>query len=457
MKAVTEEAVSLVLLVLAPGAMATTWPVIAGQQTIQETIEEPLVVDGDTLSLWGEGSPPFVFRENVDLRGKALCLANACYLPDPPAPPCMDDVVVDGQGLSPVFVVHMLGSAHSAELRGLSVVNGCNGLDEGGGVVSRQSSLVIQNCHIHGNQARLRGGGVFWLGVEDQGLILRSNVIEGNVAEQDGGGGVAIEYSGAVATVWVEQNEFLYNEADKQGGGLSLTLAGSDPPSDWPPVSTINDNLFGGNSITGCNPNESEGGAVYARSWYWGARRNILVENDPDGIVTTQSSGGWGPLNLGWAGDPGYNVFKGNGERNLFIRYSGGTGYAAGNYWHHLDTPAILSRIESYCTFGLELDPVAASGKHFSVAENAHCQTGVIVSGDLVVEPGVDLLVDPGKRLEFWLDPDYSVEGGDPELCELVIDGPGGSLHASGTPDDSIQFTSRRNMEPGVPGDWYGI
>jgi hypothetical protein len=90
MASVRRTAVCLAMLVLASGASATIWPVVCGQQTIQWVIDNPAVVDGDTLSVWGIGSPPFVFTENVDYRDKSLCVANACYLPSPPASPSPD-------------------------------------------------------------------------------------------------------------------------------------------------------------------------------------------------------------------------------------------------------------------------------------------------------------------------------------------------------------------------------
>jgi hypothetical protein len=66
---------------------ATIWHVPGHQPTIQQMVDDPRVVDGDTISLWGIGSPPYVFNENIDYRDKSLHIANACYLPNPPAPP----------------------------------------------------------------------------------------------------------------------------------------------------------------------------------------------------------------------------------------------------------------------------------------------------------------------------------------------------------------------------------
>ena len=62
--------VGVALAVLAGQAVGTVWDVPTLEHPgIQSAINDPQVVDGDTISVWGYGEPPFTYYENVDYLG----------------------------------------------------------------------------------------------------------------------------------------------------------------------------------------------------------------------------------------------------------------------------------------------------------------------------------------------------------------------------------------------------
>jgi hypothetical protein len=74
-----------------------------------------------------------------------------------------------------------------------------------------------------------------------------------------------------------------------------------------------------------------------------------------------------------------------------------------------------------------------------------------IIQGDLTIQLGVTLTIEPGVIVKFMTS-DSQGSGTDPARCELIIYG---SLNAVGSSIDNIIFTS--NGTPPSPGDWYGI
>lgn len=75
-----------------------------------------------------------------------------------------------------------------------------------------------------------------------------------------------------------------------------------------------------------------------------------------------------------------------------------------------------------------------------------------LVTGDLNVDSGSTLIVEPGVEIYFMPLSDDQLGGSDKNRCELIVYG---SIIANGTEADSIRFTSESDNPS--PGDWYGI
>ncbi|MBI2875792.1 MAG: right-handed parallel beta-helix repeat-containing protein, partial [Candidatus Tectomicrobia bacterium] len=77
-----------------------------------------------------------------------------------------------------------------------------------------------------------------------------------------------------------------------------------------------------------------------------------------------------------------------------------------------------------------------------------------LITGDLSVNAGITLTVEPGVRVLFWALQDDQASGWWSNRSELIINS-GGTLTAVGTADDPIIFTSSNPQA--VSGDWGGI
>jgi len=85
------------------------------------------------------------------------------------------------------------------------------------------------------------------------------------------------------------------------------------------------------------------------------------------------------------------------------------------------------------------------------ISENTTWDKDIYIMGDVTVDSGVTLTIEPGVMIYFALS-DCEESGIDRNRCELIIDG---RLVADGTESDSIYFTSA-GTEP-HRNDWYGI
>jgi|GEM_PF-3351570 len=164
-----------------------TWNVPGDFPLIQTAISSPLVVDGDTISVWGPSpwsqTAPYYYYENVDFHGKKLVVASRCFLPGwTGCEPTYDSVIIDGQQLG--RVVTMTGSA-DAVLKGFTIQHGHTS-GYGGGVNCNAGS-VLKN-HIRYNGAVLGGGGVYYGNWINANCWIEDNVIEHDTAPGGGGG-----------------------------------------------------------------------------------------------------------------------------------------------------------------------------------------------------------------------------------------------------------------------------
>jgi CSLREA domain-containing protein len=143
--------------------------------------------------------------------------------------------IVDGNRLDRVFA----NRADPVILRGLTIRNGATPVDKPfGGGISNLGNLSLENVVVAGSES-LAGGGIF----SNNTLALRDCIIEGNVATQSSGGGIAAGggstqvrdsmIRGNDAAAWgggiagggqmrVERTLISGNYAEKEGGGVAI-------------------------------------------------------------------------------------------------------------------------------------------------------------------------------------------------------------------------------------------
>lgn len=452
----------LLLAVLLPAMLsATVIEVPDVQPTIQQGVNA--ATNGDTVSVWGNGTPPFVYYENVNFGGKSVFLVNRSFLPyqTPGYDSSWDHVVIDGLRSGATVSLAPATSVEAA-VKGFTVTGGLSWLS-GGGIscdAGQQGRVLLARnriaaCTSHAEQPNpritwaARGGGGIWVkGHWNSRLRVTDNVVENNVAPRGYGGGICVWVIDA-GNVEIERNAILNNSA-VTGGGVSVMwfpLGPSLPDTisyDIDVNGRICDNFVKGNRLSpAVQPWDStRGGGIYCYDWNGALRGNVVDDNDCNGV--------YGHVyvlalpNLGRGVDNGFNTLVGNGNHDFVAKgvlNGSHEAWLQGNYWGTLCTDAARARMHiPLQPRWIHFDPVAASGKWFSVDGEQLCETDVLVTGDLVVEPEASLSIAPGKTFTFYAAPDHVETGHDPALCDLIVHGADGALDASGTESDSIRF-----------------
>ncbi|MBM3314223.1 hypothetical protein FJY71_00065 [candidate division WOR-3 bacterium] len=454
----------LLLVALRPKlAPARVVQVPEGQATIQRGIND--ANNGDTVSVWGpppgqRPEPPWTYPENVDFLGKSIYVVNRSFLEPTGYDSSWDWVVIDGQQNGPTVTMTLLGQpppVPRATLEGFTVTGGRS--DCGGGIYCEDAELVLERNRVADCAAVAWGGGICYLNLDPshaETVFVRGCLVEENAAEYGDGGGVYVSSPvwGSYAVILLRGNEIRYNTARYYGGGVYLSQNPGQPP--FPPTDTI----LEGNVIRDNCAEFGMGGGICSFDVLAGwVMRNQFTGNTPDGICQFTALPGFStPLWLGDAMHPGFNVLMENGQYDyrLVGNFAALPQWAVGNYWGTLDSEAIWNRISGVYQCHFCCDPIAASGKWFSVNQNSLCQYGIIVTGDLVVDPGRVLTIGRDYEdltLRFSWPPDYSAPGGDPGLCDLIVS-PGGTLAALGGQDQRIWFKPGAAM---TPVGWGGL
>ena len=174
---------------------------------IQEAIDA--AETGDTVVI-----EPGIYEGDIDFKGKEIKLLST----DPQNPDIVASTVIKGSGNGSV-VTFQNGEGKGAVLSGFTITGGTGTkrsiLSDGGGIFIRaESSPIIENNVIIGNQSRT-GGGISV--IMNSSPEIRSNIITENEAEQ--GGGIAV--SGSIHLV-LEDNIINQNKALRDGGGVSF-------------------------------------------------------------------------------------------------------------------------------------------------------------------------------------------------------------------------------------------
>lgn len=418
---------------------------------IQQGIDQANV--GDTVSVWGEEGiqPPYTYEE-CDIIDKDIMVVNRSFLPGH-VPPQYDSsynhVIIDG-GQNGSVVTFINRVSRAGVLKGFTITNGL--AEQGGGIciprLEKSRPTIIAN-HITNNVASY-GGGIFAVprsGMSDEGLIISRCYIDGNDAYFLGGG-ILIDSDHGCDTV--KGNIIESNTAMERGGGIYISATGE--------LRILENNIF--DNVA------AEGGGIYSLSSYT-ALRNSITSNNYEGVHCVFGYVGpapyWGKMS---SVGPGYNeLHKNTGydfTAELFLEEEPTYElflFADGNYWASLDTDTIRSHIHTITNMPpwqvvVDFDPIAASDRieGSSVFYDSYCETDVIVTGDLTVEPEITFTISPGKTFQFLTTGDDANTGNYPNLCELLVEG---ELQANGNETEKISFIP---FPPSPPtGGWYGI
>ncbi len=448
--------VALLLAGIASGAVWNVPPI----PRIQDAIN--LAFNGDTVSVWGpEGVPlPYTYQENIDFLGKSILVVNRSFLPGqtPGYEPSWDHVIIDGTQNGPTVKIRF---TETATLKGFTVTGGFND-SCGGGITCLGGYVSVIENRVRGNATAFAGsppltfgggGGIYFRGAYHSGIVIRGNSIEENTANLGCGGGICV-YDLSCDYVEMVDNTIQLNTARAGGGIAARSIMVLRPP----PATKIDSNVVSTNSVVPAVA-PLKGGGMYCVNLGYRLRHNIVTDNVGNGIYAVVDGGGLAAApDMGTQDDPGYNVLMRNGYGVVDASpHPSSPLCVVGNYWGSVNTATVLSLISTHNP-GLQFDPVAASSKWFDVDLEplSLCETGVLVTGDLRVSRS--LTMSAGKKVEFHLSPDATLEGGDPNLTDFIVEGSGTVLTSFGTAEDTILYTSRRfPNDPWMAGDWYGI
>jgi hypothetical protein len=96
---------------------ARVWKVPEDRPAIQDGINA--ASNGDTVSVWGYGEPPFAYQENVDFGGKSVFLVNRSFLPEqtPGYDSSWEHVIIDARALGRVATLSLTSGWSAATVR----------------------------------------------------------------------------------------------------------------------------------------------------------------------------------------------------------------------------------------------------------------------------------------------------------------------------------------------------
>jgi CSLREA domain-containing protein len=220
--------------------------------------------------------------------------------------PGADELTIDGNHASGVFMIHSNVTAH---ISGLTITNG-----EGGGI-SNVGTLTVTGCAITGNANSAYGGGIYNNGI----LTVTDSTLSGN-STANGGGGIYNEYG----TLTVVRSTLSGNSAPTFTGGGIYNYQGTTTIID----STLANNtclyLGGGianqnvltifNSTIADNSAGSEGGGIWSNTTV--TLNNSIVAGNTRGSYSWDISGGV-IANSSLIGDSSGTIVGGDGNSIL--------------------------------------------------------------------------------------------------------------------------------------------
>jgi hypothetical protein len=203
---------------------------------------------------------------------------------------------VDGSRSGPVVSVMIVpANSGTAAISGMTLTNGSEC-----GILSSESSLVVTDCVISGNDTTNEGGAIYaWAGAPVPSLTIRNTTVADNSAML--GGGIASRFG----SVLVENCTVSGNTAQLQGGGIANWVGSSMTVVN----STVSGNAGGqeggiandgtltliNTTITGNTSQGGPGGGVESSDGATTLRNTLIAGNQapsgPDCSGTLQSEG----------------------------------------------------------------------------------------------------------------------------------------------------------------------
>ncbi len=145
-------------------------------------------------------------------------------------------LTVSGNNASRVFYLYNSDAILDITISGLTVTGGNASL--GGGIRTKDESLLLDGVVVSGNSATSDGGGI-WADGFDMVLTIQNSTVSGNTSGDDGGG-MYVEDTGGPLNI--QNSIFTGNDAADKGGGIYFY----DPDDDVNIVdSTISENSAG--------------------------------------------------------------------------------------------------------------------------------------------------------------------------------------------------------------------
>jgi len=268
-----------------PFAIAAGWhfPDTGKFAQIQELIDDPNVLDGDSIIL-----APGIYYENIDFSGKSITLRSI----EPGDPNVVAATIIDGSQAGSVVYFNNEEDPNSV-LSGMTIRNGkasygggifcsfsspsiincliiSNSSDSpflgGGAIYCSSSTPSIINCTIKGNSADVSGGGIF---CSSSTPSIINCTINGNSADFSGGGIYCGDASSPIFT-----NCIISGNTSKYGGGIRCAYSSSP--------------VFTNCTISG-NKADNLGGGIYCYSSLPTITNCILWNDSPDEIYEVAS------------------------------------------------------------------------------------------------------------------------------------------------------------------------
>lgn len=220
---------------------------------------------------------PDTIQFDSSLAGGTIAINSALHIGDATTIQGLgaDQLTIDAQGNSGVFIVHDSDYLSDVHIDGLTITGGY--ADDGGGIHNREN-LTIANSRLEGNTAVERGGGIMHR--YDTQLTIADSVITGNSATsfEAKGGGLYVRYG----TASVTNSVFSANEVHHNGWGGAITVGGTNYGHG---ELSLSDSLVTNNKSLGSG---AEGGGIAVVN---GAEASIT-----DSQVTDNFSGSGGGL-----------------------------------------------------------------------------------------------------------------------------------------------------------------
>lgn len=199
-----------------------------------------------------------------------------------------DITIIDGRGLSYVFLIFLRPVDSTTIISGFTIQNGYSGL--GGGIYCVQASPIIRNNTITRNIAGTWGGGICCR--DGSAPTIVNNTIRGNTADMTGGG---IFCDNSSPTIF--GNTISLNVATQAGGGITCWRSSANIT-----YNTITRNIAGDHgggiycwlsspSIDSCTISSNNGDGVYCESSSDPViSYNDIVDNTGYGVLNVDST-----------------------------------------------------------------------------------------------------------------------------------------------------------------------